>query len=87
MIPKPGTVLIKIAPSSAVYVLEANNVLRWIPNEELAAMLYGPDWTQYVIDIPPTLWGQFTIGADISVANSTLVRHALLRTRSSLNGE
>ncbi|MDA0207873.1 MAG: hypothetical protein O3B64_00490 [bacterium] len=66
MLPKPGTVLVKIHSVNDVYaLLDSDNVfkpeLRALIDEDQAQRLYGEDWADYVIDLPPTLWKHFRI--------------------------
>lgn len=67
--PKPGTVLVKITSIPKVYSIDGtaeHPVLHWIPTESLAALLFGDAWATNVLDIPPTSWSSFTVGADRS---------------------
>jgi|GEM_PF-805663 len=69
MLPKPGVVLVKLATDERVYALETSGeqtALRWIVSEELAAVMYGENWTDYVLDINPLLWEPFAQGEPIT---------------------
>jgi hypothetical protein len=88
MLPKADVVLVKIQSSSAVYALTDDNgdltpELRMIPSEEVAAALYGADWADYVIDIPPTFFASFDMGDEYT--ESTNVDSSGMRKRSDLN--
>jgi hypothetical protein len=73
MLPKPSTVLVKIQSDPKVYLVSTNPdseyrpILHWISSEELAVKMYGPQWPQYVIDIPVTLFARFEIGDKIAL--------------------
>ncbi|MFA6497308.1 MAG: hypothetical protein WCT28_02625 [Patescibacteria group bacterium] len=85
MMAKAGSVLIKVQSVNNVYALEEGNILRWITSEALATELYGSNWADYVIDVPATAWGQFTIGDDIQSASEIDVDTSGMSTRSELN--
>lgn len=87
MLPKAGTVLVKVQSVNKVYALEADNTLRWITSESLASSLYGSDWADYVIDVPVTAWGHFTIGEDIDSTSDIEVDDSILETRDALNSK
>lgn len=50
---RPGTYLITSQYTAKVYAVSGYGHLYWIENEETAARLYGPNWTQRVRDISP----------------------------------
>ncbi len=87
MLPKAGTVLVKIQSVNNVYALEADNTLRWITSEDLAVEMYGSDWADYVIDVPVTAWGHFTVGSDIDEASDVDVMLSDMSTRDELNSK
>jgi len=72
MLPKSGVVLVKIQSDPKVYTVEtfegdiSRILLRWIPSEETAISLYGSDWADYVIDLPPTIFTRFETGDQMS---------------------
>lgn len=70
MLPKPGTVLVKIQSDPRTFAVtepgtDGKPVLRYIPSEAEAIRLCGASWAQYVIDLPPTLWNRFAFGQDV----------------------
>ncbi len=87
VIPKPGTVLVKLASSPKVYAVEAGDatstkaVLHWIPSESVALSVYGADWSDYVIDIPDTIISRYTYGADLT---SSDIKSTNMKKRLSL---
>ncbi|MEK7632199.1 MAG: hypothetical protein AAB473_00215 [Patescibacteria group bacterium] len=85
MVPKAGTVLVKIQSVNNVYVLGEDGELRWITSESIAQGLYGSNWADYVIDVPVTAWGHFTIGDDITSENDISVDADTMQTRDELN--
>lgn len=87
MLPKAGTVLVKIQSVEKVYALGEEGELHWITSESLATSLYGSTWADYVIDVPVTAWSHFTIGDDIASTSDWTVDSDLLQTRSELNDE
>ncbi len=87
MLPKAGTVLVKIQSVNNVYALEADNTLRWITSEELAISLYGSAWADYVIDVPVTAWGHFNHGEDVESASDIEVDTDSMQTRDALNSK
>ncbi|MBT4856890.1 hypothetical protein HON52_01750 [Candidatus Uhrbacteria bacterium] len=72
MLPKAGTVLVKIQSDPKVYALGAGSTyspdLQWVSDEDVAIDLFGDDWADYVIDIEPTFFNKFGVGDDIESA-------------------
>ena len=68
-LPKPGVVLIKIESLVDVFVVEVTPSgafqLRVIQNEAQAARLFGEDWAQYIMELPPTNWQDYEQGEAI----------------------
>lgn len=87
MMPKAGSVLIKVQSVNKVYVLGAENELRWITSEDVAKELFGNAWADYVIDVPATAWARFTVGADITASNEVTVDRDSMETRDVLNSK
>ena len=72
MLPKAGVVLVKIQSDPRVYALgEGEDVfsplLHEIASEEDAEMLWGTDWSGYVIDVEPTFIAGFDTGEVVNV--------------------
>ncbi|MFA6131107.1 MAG: Ig-like domain-containing protein [Patescibacteria group bacterium] len=90
MLPKAGVVLVKIQSDPKVYMLESNTAdalkptLRWITSEAIAQALYGSAWSNYVIDVPPTMFGWFGMGTDVTSISSTTVDMSIMKLRGSL---
>lgn len=82
MLPKSGTVLVKIQSDPKVYAIEGDNVLRWIPDEATAISLYGAYWTDCVIDLEPTAFPHFAIGEALNVHDSVELNE--IKTRETL---
>ena len=85
MLPNVGTVLVKIQSDPRVYLLESLDgvtTLRWIASEFVAQEMFGSNWADYVIDLPPTMMNRFTMGEGISMPIT--VDRSLLKTRASL---
>lgn len=87
VLPKAGTVLVKIVSATDVYAVQAGvngtTVLRAIPNEMTADYVFGEAWADYVIDIEPTFFKKFVLGTEIDT--SFPVTMANMKTRASLN--
>ncbi|MFH1611622.1 MAG: Ig-like domain-containing protein [Patescibacteria group bacterium] len=83
MLPNPGVVLVKIQSDPKVYAIDTNNNLRWISSEEVAESGYGINWADYIIDIEPTFFTKFGIGADIDSV-SGVTQTAGMKTRAEL---
>ena len=83
MMPKPGVVLVKIQSVAKVYAIGTDGSLRWVPSEEIASALYGSNWSDYVIDIPDTLYPHFMHGDDMSI--SDYVNQGQMKTRAEVN--
>lgn len=73
LLPKPGVVLVKIQSTASVFAIDVNedgaSTLRHIPDEPTAQSLYGNNWADYVIDVEPTLFSRFILGAPMTVSD------------------
>ena len=69
MLPKAGVTMVKIQSDAKTYVIEGDNTLRWVVSEEVATDLYGSSWNAYIIDIEPTFFSRFEVGADVEDAS------------------
>lgn len=86
MLPKAGTVLVKVQSTNGVYLVTGTNTLRWISTEEVAKVLFGTNWADYVIDVPVTAWSQFDhTGEDINTTTDVNVTISDMKTRTWLN--
>ncbi|MFA5946889.1 MAG: Ig-like domain-containing protein [Patescibacteria group bacterium] len=87
VLPKAGTVLVKIQSATEVYALEndasGNTILREVPNEMTAEYVFGTHWADYVIDVSPAFYKKFTLGKEIDTAFP--VNMTNMKTRSALN--
>ncbi|MBU1033004.1 MAG: Ig-like domain-containing protein [Patescibacteria group bacterium] len=63
---RPGSRLIKFTSVPKVYAVEKPNVLRWVTTPQLAADLYGANWTQQIDDVQESLFYLYSWGADIT---------------------
>ncbi len=87
MLPKAGVVLVKIQSSAEVYHVTENaagqHELSWIPTEALAVELFGQDWSEFVVDIEPTMWTHYQrvddIAADTTIDRTQFKRRSHLR--------
>lgn len=68
---RPGTLLVKIKTDPRVYAVASGGMLRWVPTEELAIRIFGPDWSKEVIDVPDEYFTNYVIGPDVSSADSS----------------
>ncbi len=83
MMPKPGVVLVKIQTVNKVYAIGTSGELRWVTTEALASSIYGSNWSNYVIDLPDTLYSRFTHGSDITTDENIDVSG--MKTRTEVN--
>ncbi len=83
MMPKPGVVLVKIQTVNKVYAIGTSGELRWVTSESLASSIYGSNWSDYVIDIPDTLYPRFMHGTDITTDENIDVSG--MKTRAEVN--
>ena len=68
MLPKAGSVLVKIQTDARVYALSDNGdgtMLHEIESEDVAISLFGDDWADYVIDVDVAFFGYFESGGSI----------------------
>ena len=59
--------MVKITTDPKTYVVDANNVLRWVPSEAAAVALYGANWNQMIDDLPDAFFADYTIGDPIKL--------------------
>lgn len=63
---RPGTHWVKIQSDPKTYLVEPGGYsLRWIKDEATAKTLGGTDWNKNIIDIEPTYFTKFSVGAEI----------------------
>jgi hypothetical protein len=82
MFPKPGVVLVKVQVSPRVSSVADEGVIHHLPSEDMAALLYGSNWADYVIDIPSALMNELTEGAPMT--GDEIVDRSLLKRRVDL---
>lgn len=61
---KPGT-LIKIPTNPKVYVVERNNIIRWVTSEEIAIKHFGVGWAKKVKDVGVSEFTNYVEGEEI----------------------
>jgi hypothetical protein len=86
MLPKAGVALVKIMSNPHVYAVSVVNgvvTLNLITSEAAAIQIYGSAWADYVIDLQPTIFTKFELGADLNGDES--IDTSTLKTRMSLN--
>lgn len=57
--------LVKVQSDNRVFQVNANGVLRHVPDEDTAIALYGDDWARLVSDINVVFWNDYTIGLSL----------------------
>jgi hypothetical protein len=86
VLPKPGVVLVKIESDPKTYAVDAGAdgvpVLRWVPTEALAIARYGAGWADYVIDVEPTLFTHYRVGA--AESDATAQDLSQMKTRAQI---
>lgn len=85
--PKPGTMLVKVQSVPKVFTVGGTPeapLLRWIATESLATDLYGGDWADYVIDVPPTMWSHLSFGEDVETLDAIDVDLTAMLRREEL---
>lgn len=63
---RPGTHLVKIQSDPKTYAVTDCAQLHWIESEAIIAALYGADWAARIVDIPDSIWNQYTLSAPIT---------------------
>lgn len=63
---RPGVRMIKIETDPKTYAVDKGGVLRWVTTPEIAASMYGKNWSQFIDDIAPTFFINYTIGEPIT---------------------
>jgi hypothetical protein len=94
MLPRQGVTFLKFESDSNIYYFTqdpldpAHGILNWVTTEELAKFIAGDSWSDYVIDLNPTLIDRFDMAApfisiDDILANEINVTN--FRARQLLN--
>jgi hypothetical protein len=87
ILPKAGTVLVKIVSMTDVFALQAgangSTILRRIQDEGIASARFGARWADYVIDISPAFYTKFAKGTDLD--NAFTIDMQVMKTRDALN--
>ncbi len=63
---RPGTNLIKIVSSPDVYAVYPGGVIRWIPDETVAQILFGYDWNKKVVDVADVFFTNYRMGGTLT---------------------
>lgn len=63
---KPGSRMVKIATDPKTYAVDKGGVLRWVTTSEIAESMYGKNWNQYIDDISPTFFINYSVGESIT---------------------
>lgn len=66
---RAGSQLIKIKTDPKVYAVTCGGIAHWIQTEALIAQIYGPNWSDYVIDIQDVFFVDYIIGYQIAKAS------------------
>ncbi|MBU1915628.1 hypothetical protein KKC47_00680 [Patescibacteria group bacterium] len=66
---RPGTRMVKIESDPKVYAITRGGVLRWVMTEAVAEALYGPNWNQFIDDVPVSFWINYRFGDPITPAD------------------
>lgn len=78
---RSGAYLVKINTVPTVYAIEPGGVLRGISSEAVASALWGSGWATRVRDVDDSVFGNYTLGADIT--SNTYPTGSLVKTASS----
>ncbi|RMH18729.1 MAG: hypothetical protein D6698_06620, partial [Gammaproteobacteria bacterium] len=74
MLPQPGVALVKVQSDPRVYWVEedadGSYLLRHIANESVASQIFGSAWADYIIDVSVGIFSHYTVGEDITFAES-----------------
>ena len=84
VLPQAGVVLVKVESDPRVYTVEEGGVLRWIQTEETASELYGVDWSDYVIDVPATMFPRFEFGEAVEESSAITANILIMKPRFRL---
>src|SRR5690606_3656796 len=63
---RPGKRLVKLQTDPKTYAVDKNGVLRLVVDEEIARLLYGPNWARFVSDLSDAFFASYRIGAPIT---------------------
>lgn len=65
---RPGAKMVKQQTNPTVFVVSRGGVLRAVPDEATAKVLYGADWSLHIEDINDAFWSTYTIGQPLASA-------------------
>lgn len=63
---RPGTYLVKIQSDPKSYALTNCGQLHWIESEAITLALYGANWANKIVDVPESIFGQYTQSTPIT---------------------
>jgi hypothetical protein len=66
---RPGSRMVKIESDPKVYAIARGGLLRWVMTEAVAEALYGPNWNQFIDDVPVSFWINYRFGDPITPAD------------------
>lgn len=65
---RPGVKMVKIQSDPKVYAVDAGGTLRWVQSPDVAAALYGQDWSKLVEDVSDAFFINYKVGDPITRA-------------------
>ncbi len=86
MMPAPGIVLVKTPSNPQVFAINEAEELQWVVSEELAIVLFGDNWADYVIDINSAILFRFTKGQSIVTIEDWRLEGKEMKRRIDLAG-
>lgn len=62
---RPGSVLVQFSSGTSIYAIEKKHTLRKYTSTSLLRTDYGSNYEDVIVTVPDTLYGNYTIGAEI----------------------
>lgn len=65
---RPGVNIVTFATDANYYGVEPGGVLRLFKDQELIEEIYGPNWSQRVVELPDAFFSSYTLGEEIKIS-------------------
>src|SRR5688572_3738688 len=82
---RPGVKMIKIQSDPKVYAIAHGGVLRHVPSEACAVILYGATWNKQIDDVSDAFFTNYSVGAAINAACSDYDKNAEMSSSQTIN--
>lgn len=82
---RPGVKMLKIQSDPKVYAIAHGGVLRHVPSEACAVLLYGSTWNRQIDDVSDAFFTNYSVGAAINATCSDYDKNAEMSSSQTIN--